>query len=1125
MDSIDENPLQSTPDRQMPDEVIDLTMVEDEDYTSNVKQEDGVSQTAHQSPDSKVQKENDVIDLTMVEAVNFTSSVKQEDSNSQTGQSSHASSTKDDDESLFVPDRVSSEPDQTRMKRKFSTAQEIDNLINSAEDLRSRRSREISQHDGENESAGALETGENEDDVDVELLVEELRDYSVKRDKLQAVLAKKAGTLIERRRLEKFEKRVREIEVELQRLRPNTNVNDYTQEEPFDNESVEEPAVAARPHRGPARTAKEWFDRHFQQTKDDIDKKLKILNDKPVTKPETPGKRRRGYQGHARTDAILRRYFTTQSCSKIMEARMALQDLPEAERRAATTQKKQIEQTKADVSEHCNSTVAKFDIKRLQIALRSFGLHNCKANGTWATARWWLDGLESKLHNHQLLGVSWMLEREFGPDKGGILADEMGLGKTLQTLACMVHNKPTDSDPKTTLIVAPASAITQWISELDKHIAPGSKLTHTHFKASKLESKEFLGKCDVIITSYQEVQSSWLPPKIQKKIKAGEYTEAEQQELREQHVGVLFKMDFWRVVLDEAHAIKNHDSQTSIACRNVSAKHRWALSGTPFHNTPLEIWPYLKFLQVPWAGTLADFRKRLQLLEHPTNSGQLQTIIEEIMQRRIMSDTIFGLPLWEAPEIRVEHKWINHTEEERIIYRCVEARYREILTFLLRSLRKKDRQAKLKDIPFYLVFLSRLRQAAAHPFLLEPAIKETLIESDIRGIKDQCNKIGTRTPVYEQIELFYHEREFGTSNFGCELDMEAQLDMALRFKDESYCMLCETELTESQENKCGHKFCLVCIHDEVYRPKEAGEGRAVCPVCEEALQDWRPVQSQEPAGTPGAEQEHPVQFSDRQLAAFNDLGTNPEEFRKAMALKEQHDRLRDGHAPVNKGVDGKKLGNDYLDNQPRLKSSKTSFLKALDKDYPKPMVPSAKTTMVKHTVLQWQADAPNDKIIIFTQFLQESMILGRMLQAERKKFVYFFGQMSSKDKSAAIAAFHELDDVKIMIASLKCGGVALNLTCANRVILVDPWWNAPMENQAFGRVYRIGQKKKTYLQSILVRDTIDERMHKLQKEKSQKIEAAMQYSKSLSVDEVMNLIGNLTEDENGDPILEADYKD
>jgi superfamily II DNA or RNA helicase len=116
----------------------------------------------------------------------------------------------------------------------------------------------------------------------------------------------------------------------------------------------------------------------------------------------------------------------------------------------------------------------------------------------------------------------------------------------------------------------------------------------------------------------------------------------------------------------------------------------------------------------------------------------------------------------------------------------------------------------------------------------------------------------------------------------------------------------------------------------------------------------------------------------------------------------------------------------------------------------------------------------------------------------------------------------------VQIASLKCGGQGLNLTCANRVILVDPWWNSALEHQAYGRVFRMGQKKETWFVRLLTRKTIDGRMARLQAKKLKEINAAIKDFDStrvqLNFEEVAELFGRVRRDENGRMIeVESDY--
>lgn len=83
----------------------------------------------------------------------------------------------------------------------------------------------------------------------------------------------------------------------------------------------------------------------------------------------------------------------------------------------------------------------------------------------------------------------------------------------------------------------------------------------------------------------------------------------------------------------------------------------------------------------------------------------------------------------------------------------------------------------------------------------------------------------------------------------------------------------------------------------------------------------------------------------------------------------------------------------------------------------------------------------------------------------------------------AIKKFNEDPNVKILLVSLKTGGVALNLTVANYIFLMDPWWNPAAEMQAIDRAHRIGQNKPIYATRFIIKDSIEERILKLQEKK------------------------------------------
>lgn len=219
--------------------------------------------------------------------------------------------------------------------------------------------------------------------------------------------------------------------------------------------------------------------------------------------------------------------------------------------------------------------------------------HQVKADGKGG---WALKGMKSSLKHHQVQGAAWMRVRENGTDEplGGLVGDEMGFGKTIQMLACMVANPPPlDSPHKATLIVVPSAICAQWHDEIRNHVDQkvlGSVIRyHNMSRLLGDGAVELLQSAGVILTTYSEVLRSYPKYKPPKELMTYEKRRDWWRDHFDKHRGLLHRISFYRVVLDEAQAIKNHLAQTSIACRGLVTKRRWAMSGTPIHNSPQEV--------------------------------------------------------------------------------------------------------------------------------------------------------------------------------------------------------------------------------------------------------------------------------------------------------------------------------------------------------------------------------------------------------------------------------------------------------------------------------------------------------------------------------------------------------
>src|SRR5882757_2078509 len=125
----------------------------------------------------------------------------------------------------------------------------------------------------------------------------------------------------------------------------------------------------------------------------------------------------------------------------------------------------------------------------------------------------------------------------------------------------------------------------------------------------------------------------------------------------------------------------------------------------------------------------------------------------------------------------------------------------------------------------------------------------------------------------------------------------------------------------------------------------------------------------------------------------------------------------------------------------------------------------------------------NHKALIFSQFLGMLALIKERLKELDVKYEYFDGSTSAQERERAIQSFQSDDSCRVFLISLKAGGVGLNLTAADYVYIVDPWWNPAVEQQAIDRTHRIGQTKNIFAYRMICKDTIEDKILQLQEKK------------------------------------------
>ncbi|MCP3913998.1 MAG: DEAD/DEAH box helicase [bacterium] len=309
-------------------------------------------------------------------------------------------------------------------------------------------------------------------------------------------------------------------------------------------------------------------------------------------------------------------------------------------------------------------------------------------------------GFRGELRPYQRDGLGWFhFLSKLG--LGGCLADDMGLGKTVQVLALLesrrLQARKAPGGPRSSLVVAPRSLVFNWIDEAAR-FAPSLKVLD-YTGTDRASRREEAGVVDLLVTTYGTLRRDAVQ---------------------------LADETFDYVVLDEATAIKNSTSQAAKAARLLRGEHRLALSGTPVENHVGELWSLFEFLNPGMMGRSTMF-KRLCAQDHSREGSQdgsrdslaeLARALRPFFLRRTKEEVLDDLPSKSEQVVMCE---LSRKERKR--YDELRAHYR---TSLLGDSEGGDSDGGgglgRKKIQV-LEALLRLRQAACHPGLVDPALR------------------------------------------------------------------------------------------------------------------------------------------------------------------------------------------------------------------------------------------------------------------------------------------------------------------------------------------------------------------------------------------------------------------
>uniref|UniRef100_A0A803UZU3 Transcription termination factor 2 n=1 Tax=Ficedula albicollis TaxID=59894 RepID=A0A803UZU3_FICAL len=368
-------------------------------------------------------------------------------------------------------------------------------------------------------------------------------------------------------------------------------------------------------------------------------------------------------------------------------------------------------------------------------------------------------GLKVPLLQHQKQALAWLLWRESQRPCGGILADDMGLGKTLTMIALILAQKQLKTEKRKetleiwlskndftvvpshgTLIICPASLIHHWKKEIEKRVAFGKLRVYLYHGPNRDKHAEVLSGYDVVVTTYSLLSKEIPTSKEEGEVPAQDYDSGSSP------CSPLLRVAWARIILDEAHNIKNPRVQTSIAVCKLRASARWAVTGTPIQNNLLDMYSLLRFLR---CSPFDEYKVWKYQVDNNTRKGgeRLSLLTRSLLLQRTKDQLdSAGKPLVSLPQRSTRLHQLKLTAEEQSVYNVLFARSRSTLQSYLKRQEQKNEgreydganpfekglsvASQVSSTVHVLSMLLRLRQCCCHLSLLKMALDQVNLNSE-----------------------------------------------------------------------------------------------------------------------------------------------------------------------------------------------------------------------------------------------------------------------------------------------------------------------------------------------------------------------------------------------------------
>ncbi|KKY17398.1 putative dna excision repair protein [Phaeomoniella chlamydospora] len=587
------------------------------------------------------------------------------------------------------------------------------------------------------------------------------------------------------------------------------------------------------------------------------------------------------------------------------------------------------------------------------------------------------EGISRKLKSFQLEGLNWMTRQEKSQWKGGLLGDEMGMGKTIQAVSLIMSDFPA-KDP--TLVVVPPVALMQWQAEIHAYTNGKLQVLVYHGSNSKAKnlSKKDLMKYNVIMISYSGLESMYRKESKGWNRNSGLVKED----------SVMHDIHFHRIILDEAHSIKQRTTGVARACFALKADYKWCLSGTPVQNRIGEFFSLLRFLELEPFSCYFCKACPCKQIHWTQDSSKMCT--------------------------SCRHSGFSH----------VSVFNQEILNPITQGENLSLRKAGLDKLRLITDRIMLRRVKRDHTSSMELPPKEVIIHNQFFGEIERDFSSSIMSNTTRQFDT-YVSRGVMLNNYANIFGLIMQMrqvsnhpDLILKKhaaggQNVLVCCICDEVAEDAIKSRCKHEFCRQCAKHYFRSFEDVGDPD--CPRC---------------------------------------------------------------HIPLSIDLE-----------QPEIEQEEETVKKSsiINRIRMEDWTSSTKIEMLVYDLYKLRSKKQTHKSIVFSQFTSMLQLVEWRLRRAGFNTVMLDGSMSPAQRQKSIEYFMNNVDVEVFLVSLKAGGVALNLTEASRVYIVDPWWNPAAEWQSADRCHRIGQRRPCVITRLCIEDSVESRIVLLQEKKANMI--------------------------------------